>query len=1180
MYSNSTDIKKRSIPNLMKLALIALTAAVLPAIAPAAAPSMTEARQTILQTPLAFEPNQGQADPAYRFVSRGAGFALGIGDSELALRLDRSVSSDPTLTPLQRRQQLEEASRANTPTITLLFSGTSNADKLSAEAPLPGVSNYFTSPVPAQSPTAVPHYGKVRWSGAYPGIDVVYYADRRQLEYDFVVSPGASPDPIAVSLAGISSLKLQPDGAIKLHPSADRSEPALTMHKPVAYQLDGAGARETVDARYTVDASHTVRFALGEYDRSRELVIDPVLLYATYLGGSGTDEIYGMDVDNSGKIYVTGVTTGSFPTKTGSYRTTYRGGSSDAFVTKINPAVSGSGGVVYSTYLGGSDIDIASGIRVDSSGSAYIVGDTKSTNFPLTKTFGTQGSNDVFITKLNAAGSGITYSAIIGGYGADLGLAIALDSSNQVYAAGSTSSTNFPIKSAIQSTSYGAGDAFVFSLNASGTAAGISTYLGGNSEDVALGIAVDSTNNRVLICGRTASTNFLTKNPLQAINFGGATDAFLTILGSSGTSVSFSSYFGGAIASAGGNAADVATAVAIDADKNIYLTGYTSSLDFPVQRALFSSHGGGVYDAFLMKLTPTANALISSTFYGDSGSDVALALAVTSTGRPVMGGTSLSSQLPIVNSEDDYHSGGDGFIATFAPTLGAIDSAFYIGGDGGEDIVYALETDPLGGLYAAGITESNDLNTFGAAQSTFGGATDGFVAMYVPSTTLDDFDGFSTTAGWAHFGPNIPGLVTLDHDAANSALRVYVHADPNRYRISGWMTDPSNLLPYSAVGNDHIIRAKFYLYTTGQTNPAALNTIPNMRLRLSSRWAVNSMLEVFNHLNVDPGTDPLSKELRPSADPNNPSLYRVDFDPIDVPQLVNNPNTEGISRAFEAFSTDPQDNGYVALTESTIGVYPSNMLGTPLSAPHQWYTSSVDAGGLKLSLNLATLLTQTLIPGTLPGQFPVEETDSMTPEPVHSEGPNGVTLDTSAVPAGLIGVLSRDFSPGTNRASFLRVEEGVQYRLRYHLTSTQQSNLNAQIRLRARSVQFSWAQKLEIGGALAADNLSNTIAAQALPGVGSMNPDKDSTENGGWYTMIFHSPLNADIRPETGGTLGARMPNLYAEPGPGVNATSRRDLRVGLDLLDTASVNPASSAEQGIVTVDRIEVTEHYLVDD
>ena len=1164
----------------MKLALIALTVALLPNIVSAAAPSLPEARQTILQTPLAFEPNRGQADPAYRFVSRGAGFALGIGDGELALRLDHPVASDPTLTPLQRRKQLEEAAPADSPTITLQFTGTTNADKLSAEAPLPGVSNYFTSREPAQSPTAVPHYSKVRWSDAYPGIDVVYYANRRQLEYDFVVAPGSSTDPIAVAITGVSSLELQPDGALKLRLSADKNQPALTMHKPVAYQIDTAGARQTVDAHYVVDASHNVRFALGEYDRSRELVIDPVLLYATYLGGSGTDEIYGMDVDNSGNVYVTGVTTGSFPTKSGSYRTTYRGGSSDAFVTKINPANSGSAGVVYSTYLGGNDVDVASGIRVDSSGSAYIVGDTKSTNFPVTKAFGSQGNSDVFITKLNASGSGITYSVLIGGYGPDLGLAIDLDSSNQAYAAGSTYSVNFPTKSAVQSSSYGAGEAFVFSLNASGTAAGMSTYLGGSGEDVALGLAVDSTNNRVLVCGRTSSFNFLTKNPLQATNFGGGSDAFLTILGSSGTYLSFSTYLGGAVAALGGNAADIATAVAIDADKNIYLTGYTSSLDFPVQRALFSNHAGGVYDAFLMKLTPTANGVISSTFYGGGGSDVGLALAVTSTGRPVMGGTSLSSTLPLVNSEDDYHSKGDGFLATFASTLGAIDSAYYIGGDGGEDIVYALATDPLGGLYAAGITESNDLDTFGAAQSNFGGATDGFVAMYVPSTTVDDFDDFATSAGWAQFGPNIPGLVTLDHDAANTALRVYVHADPNRYRISGWMTDPTNLLPYSAVGDDHIVRAKFYVYTAGQTNPAALNTIPNMRLRLSSRWAVNSMLEVFNHLNVDPGTDPLAKELRPSADPTRPSLYRVDFDPIDVPQLVNNPNTEGISRGFEAFSTDPQDNGYVALAESTIGVYPSNMLDTPIYAPRQWYTSNVDAGGLKLSLNLATLLNQTLIPGTLPGEFPVEENDPNTPEPTHTEGPFGVTLDTSAVPPGLIGVLSRDFSPGTNRASFLRVEEGIQYRLRYHLTSTQQSNLNAQIRLRARSVQFSWAQKLEIGGALAADNLSNTIAAQALPGVGSMNPDKDSNENGGWYTMIFHSPLNADIRPESGGTLGARMPNLYSEPGPGVNATSRRDLRVGLDLLDTASVNPASVAEQGNVTVDRIEVTEHFLVDD
>ena len=352
------------------------------------------------------------------------------------------------------------------------------------------------------------------------------------------------------------------------------------------------------------------------------------------------------------------------------------------------------------------------------------------------------------------------------------------------------------------------------------------------------------------------------------------------------------------------------------------------------------------------------------------------------------------------------------------------------------------------------------------------------------------------------------------------------------------------------------------------------------RLRVSNRFAVNSMLEVFNHLNSDPATDPIARELRPSSDPARPSLYRVDHVPVNVPYLLDNANTEGVSRGFEAYATDPQDNGYVALAESHIGTYPTWALDETISDAREWFATGSDAGGLRLSLPGASLSIMSLIPGANPGDFPVNETDPATPEPVHSESSAGVTLDTSAVPPNIIGVAIRDFTAGTDRTKFIRVEEGIQYRIRYHLTSTQQSNRNAQVRLRARTARFSWAQKVEIGGAYAAGVANNTIAQQALPGVGSLNPDKIASENGGWYTMVFHSPLNGDIRPESGGTLGLRMPNLSTQPGPGVNADSRRDLRLGLDLIDTLSFGPNAALEEGRVTVDRIVVTENYLVDD
>ena len=1127
-----------------------------------------------LRMPLAFEPNLGQADPAFRFVSRSSGLHLALGDGELAMNLVKPPPVSATAGAAERRRRLAEAGEGTT--MSIRFRGAGNTNALQGEERLAGFSNYLVGTGADGHVTGVPHYRRVRWTDAYPGVDVVFYGHQRQLEYDFVVRPGASPDPIALDVSGADSVALLPDGDLALH----TAEGPVVLRRPVAFQQFGNERRE-VDARYLVDASGGIRLRLGEYDRARELVIDPLLLYSTFLGGTGTDEIYGMATDASGHVYVTGTTTGSFPTKTGSYRTTFRGGSSDAFVTKINPWTSGAAGVVYSTYLGGDRVDLASAIKVDSAGNAYVIGDTDSTNFPTTKTYGVRGGADVFVTKLSSLGSSLSYSVRLGGSGADYGASLGLDATNQVYGTGVTFSTNFPTSTnGYQKTSGGGLDAVLFRLSVTGNTLGTSTYLGGSGDDEGIGIAVDADNNRVVLCGVTTSANFPTRNPYQSSYRGGATDAFMTILRNSGTTLEYSTYFGGSLTVVGGDAREVAMAVALDQTKNIYMTGYTSSTNFPTQRALFAAHGGGVYDAFLAKFNPAADTLIFSTYYGGNNNDAGLALAVDNMNNPIVGGSSFSTNLPYVNPVHDYKAAGDGFVAEFASTGFALNSATYLGGSNGQDIVYALASDIDGFIYAGGMTTSSDFPKMGAAQNSIGGATDGFVSVLEPTVLAERFDSFATADGWSALGYNIPGFAAIDHDAANSAIRAFVAADPNRFRLTGWITDSARQLPYSSVGAANVVRAKFFVYTTGQQNPSLLNTIPNMRLRVANRFAVNSMLEVFNHLNSDPATDPFARELRPSSDPARPSLYRVDHVPVHVPFLADNAGTEGVSRGFEAYSTDPQDNGYVALAESHIGTYPAWVLDEAVGDAREWFTTAGDAGGLRLSLPGASLSIMSLLPGANPGDFPVAETDPATSEPVHSESSVGVTLDTTAVPPNVIGVAIRDFTAGTDRTKFLRVEEGIQYRIRYHLTSTQQSNRNAQVRLRARTVRFSWAQKVEVGGAYAAGVANNTIAQQALPGVGSLNPDKIASEDGGWYTMVFHSPLNGDIRPESGGTLGLRMPNLSTQPGPGVNADSRRDLRLGLDLIDTLSFGPNAALEEGRVTVDRIVVTENYLVDD
>ena len=393
------------------------------------------------------------------------------------------------------------------------------------------------------------------------------------------------------------------------------------------------------------------------------------------------------------------------------------------------------------------------------------------------------------------------------------------------------------------------------------------------------------------------------------------------------------------------------------------------------------------------------------------------------------------------------------------------------------------------------------------------------------------------------------------------------------------ISNSSEWLPYTAIGPDRIARGKFFVYATGQANPTALNTIPNMRMRLANRFAATSMQEVFNHLNIDPANQALSQELRPSSDPAKPSLYRVDYDPVDVPYLVANPGTEGVQRAFEAFSTDPQDNGSLGLTECIIGTYPTDLLTGAGGQARDYTTIAGTAGALSMGRTGATSQLQTVVPGTQPGEFP-QPAPPQIPVPTLSEGGFGLRLNSAAVPPTHIGTASVDFSAGTDRRQFVRVMPGKQYLIRYHLVSTQQSYLNAQVRMRARSVKFAWVHKFEIGGANGAGVENNALAQGMLPGIGCQNPDTDGNENGGWYSLLFQSPLNEDIRPESFGPIAYRMPNIASQPGPGVNSDSRRDLRVGLDLLDTLSTGAGSELEAGDVTVDRIEVTEYDQVDD
>jgi hypothetical protein len=444
------------------------------------------------QLPLAFEANVGQADSDVRYLAHGPGYNLALTDTGAVLALTHGDLQDVL------RLQLVGANA--TPTVV----------GLGAQA---GHANYLLGNDPTQWQTDVALYDRVAYEQVYPGVDLVFYGnDQDQLEYDLDVKPGTDPNAIALQFNGASSMMVDSAGDLVLHMTGGD----VVEHAPVLYQEVG-GVRQPVTGAYELDGDGTVRLRVGAYDASQALVIDPTLVYSSYLGGSAVDVGEAVAVDASGNVYLTGYTASTdFPTVS-AFQASNHGGP-DAFVVKLNAA----GALVYATYLGGSGNDEGYGIAVDGNGSAYITGYTDSTNFPTANAYQAtnHGGTDAFVVKLNAAGNGLAYSTYLGGSSYDVGYGIAVDSSGNAYVTGQAY-PGFPTVSPLQGTIGGFNDAFVTKMNATGGVV-YSTFLGGSNSDVGLGIALDGSNN-VYVTGYTQSTNFPTHNAIQPASGGEVT---------------------------------------------------------------------------------------------------------------------------------------------------------------------------------------------------------------------------------------------------------------------------------------------------------------------------------------------------------------------------------------------------------------------------------------------------------------------------------------------------------------------------------------------------------------------------------------------------------------------------------------------------------------------------------
>ena len=683
--------------------------------------------QAAVKVPLAFERNDGQHDPAVRFAARGPGYAVAMLDTGVALTL---------------RAHGAPASRL------LMTFGRANGPAPLPEAPMEGRANYFVGRDPGGWRTDIPTFGRVRYRSAFDGIDVLFYGRDHQLEYDVVVAPGADPRAARITFEGAESLRVDLDGSLVLSVGGRQ----LRYSKPIGYQRVGATQRP-VDVRYTV-SDHSIGFDPGDYDTTRELVIDPVVVFSTYLGGQSNDAIHDTAVDAAGSVFVTGGTDSpDFPVAAALQPT--KTGIGNAFVSKFRR----DGTLIYSTYFGGTYYDSGNGIDVDPNGAAYIAGTTLSSDLPTTAgAFQPRmdgGNHNVFVLKLNAAGNRIAYLTYLGEARTGGAADVAVDPSGYATVVGTTSSSTFPTTSGALDRQNAEGNmtGFAAKLNPSGTALVYSTLLTGDDQ-FSRGVALD-TAGRAVVVGQVTGTMTLTNTPVGSAL--AKTDAFVLKLNQSGTGLVFSTRIGGA-------EFDVAHAVVLDGSDAPHIVGTTHSSNFPVGNYVFQDRLKGIADAFVAHLRTDGTVVPYYTgLFGGSGFESGMGIGISGDYVTIFGETT-SQDLPLRDPVQNRLGGGtDGFIArlTFRPELLF---GTYLGGTRG-DFIRAGVVDGAGIMTTAGFTYSADYPTSNAFQPSY------------RSRSIDYPDGFLTRASLLPRGTPGP-RDTVVHVATEATLHGnWVRAD-------------------------------------------------------------------------------------------------------------------------------------------------------------------------------------------------------------------------------------------------------------------------------------------------------------------------------------------------------------------------------------------------------------------
>ena len=710
--------------------------------------------------PLSFESNVGQYEGAARFVSRGPAYYLSLTPSEVNVMLRKVEKTAPVDNNLPRTINTV-ATRVDYRSLRIELIGANSVATMSGVGEVSGRASYFIGNDASKWRTGVPAFDRVRVMDVYPGINLIHYGNQNHLEYDFEIAPGASADVIAMKFTGADRIVVDTDGELVLSLGGEE----IRQPKPVIYQTV-RGARKEIAGGYVMTDASTVKFTLGDYDRTLPLVIDPVVSYSVFQGREGEDVFWATATDASGNLYLAGETTSASLASPGAFQTNLAGVMGlhgDVLVQKL-PNFPQEYKVTYSTYLGGVANEAAFGLAVDADGNAYVAGYTGSTNFPTlnpvqTNIAGTVVSGvgrppvDCFVAKIGPHGTNLIFSTFFGGSKDDAAGGIALDAATNIYVVGYTLSTNFPVVNFTAVTNLvgtnvvvttnslsGGEDAFVIKLAASGTSVIYSRYIGGAGRDYATDVITDSAGEPVLVGYTTSSLFPTTTNAVQPLfngttNFSSAYDAFVTIVGATNSVINYSSYLGG-------TNDDFAFRTATDAAGAIYVAGSTRSANFPrTSTNLYSSVMTNTLspDAFVSKLNPSLTNWDYSVTFGGSASDEAWDVAVDSAGSAHIVGVTASINFP-TNSAIGFlrrtNSGAsDAFIAELNSTGSVLNYSAYIGGTA-DDAAYGVTVDAGNNVYVVGVAGNSTFPTSPSSTAGIFSDKDGFVLKILADPTL------------------------------------------------------------------------------------------------------------------------------------------------------------------------------------------------------------------------------------------------------------------------------------------------------------------------------------------------------------------------------------------------------------------------------------------------------------